>query len=191
MWHDRRNVEIARGPPMDIARLTAERAEKDQFFKQSEQSPLTPDQQDRFTGLRYYPPNPALDLVVTVESVEQDRPIAIETTTGEMRQYLRHARFNFTVGEETASLTIYEAPYGYFLPFTDSNAGGDTYGAGRYLEPELLDDGRFHVDFNQAYNPYCAYNEGWTCPITPPENRLRVAIEAGEMTPQGPWVGIG
>lgn len=176
---------------MDVARLSAERAEKDQFFKQSEQSPLTPDQQDRFTGLRYYPPNPALDLAVEAEPVEGNRTIAIETTTGEMRSYLRYGRFSFAVNGESAALTIYEAPYGYFLPFTDANRGGDTYGAGRYLEPDLLADGRFHIDFNQAYNPYCAYNEGWTCPITPPENQLSVAIEAGEMTPQGAWVDAG
>jgi uncharacterized protein (DUF1684 family) len=173
---------------MDAERLRAERAEKDQFFKQSEQSPLTPDQQDRFTGLRYYPHNPALDLIVALERVEADRLIDIETTTGEVRSYQRYARFRFEAGVESAELTIYEAPYGYFLPFRDVHANGDTYGAGRYLEPEELPDGRFHVDFNQAYNPYCAYNEGWSCPITPPENRLNVAIEAGEMTPQGPWV---
>ena len=56
----------------------------------------------------------------------------------------------------------------------------ETYGAGRYLEPEPLEDGRFAVDFNYAYNPYCAYNELWSCPLTPFENRLRVPIRAGE-----------
>lgn len=176
---------------MDENRLLAERAEKDQFFKQSEQSPLTPEQQDRFAGLRYYPPNPALDLIVAVERVNDDQPAAIDTTTGDVRQYDRYGTFTFTVNGEAVALTIYEAPYGYFLPFTDANRGGDTYGAGRYLEPEELPDGRFHVDFNIAYNPYCAYNDGWSCPITPFENRLSVAIEAGEMTPQGPWVEMG
>lgn len=176
---------------MDDKRLLAERAEKDQFFKQSEQSPLTPEQQDRFTGLRYYPPNPALDLIVSVEPASDDQPFTIETTTGELRQYHRYGRFTFTVNGQEATLTIYEAPYGYFLPFTDANRGGETYGAGRYLEPEELPGGRFQVDFNAAYNPYCAYNEGWSCPITPFENRLDIAIEAGEMTPQGPWVEPG
>ncbi|MFN8377725.1 MAG: DUF1684 domain-containing protein [Anaerolineae bacterium] len=176
---------------MDENRLLAERAEKDQFFKQSEQSPLTPEQQDRFAGLRYYPPNPALDLIVAVERAHDNQPAAIDTTTGDVRQYDRYGTFTFTVNGEAVALTIYEAPYGYFLPFTDANRGGDTYGAGRYLEPEELPDGRFHVDFNIAYNPYCAYNDGWSCPITPFENRLSVAIEAGEMTPQGPWVEMG
>ena len=176
---------------MDEQRLLAERAEKDQYFRQSEHSPLTPEQQDRFTGLRYYPPNPALDLTVTIERVEKGQPVAIETTTGDVQQFHRYGRFTFSVNGQEAALTIYEAPYGFFLPFTDANRGGDTYGAGRYLEPEELADGRFHVDFNNAYNPYCAYNAGWSCPITPYENRLSVAIEAGELSPQGPWVEMG
>src|SRR5574339_636242 len=69
---------------------------------------------------------------------------------------------------------------GFFLPFVDSLANKETYPAGRYLEPELLAGNRFFVDFNLAYNPYCAYNEMWTCPITPAENRLKVPIRAGE-----------
>jgi uncharacterized protein len=78
-------------------------------------------------------------------------------------------------------LTIFHNENGYFLPFTDALAGAETYGAGRYLEPEQLPDRRFRVNFNLAYNPYCAYNEAWSCPITPPENRLTVPVRAGEM----------
>jgi uncharacterized protein (DUF1684 family) len=68
----------------------------------------------------------------------------------------------------------------FFLPFADSMAGSETYPAGRYLEVEELPGGNFLVDFNQAYNPYCAYNEQWSCPLTPAENRLKVPIRAGE-----------
>jgi uncharacterized protein (DUF1684 family) len=92
------------------------------------------------------------------------------------------------VDGEEVRLTIYEADYGFFLPFADANAGSETYSAGRYLEPEYLGDNRFHVDLNQAYNPYCAYSPDWSCPITPPENRLKVAIRAGEKLPTGTWV---
>ena len=79
-----------------------------------------------------------------------------------------------------AELTIYQSEHGYFLPFVDSLAGKETYPAGRYLDPEALPGNRFLVDFNLAYNPYCAYNEMWSCPITPAENRLKVPIRAGE-----------
>jgi len=82
-------------------------------------------------------------------------------------------------GEE-ASLTVYSNEYGFFIPFVDSQAGKVTYGAGRYLDPELKEDGMLILDFNLAYNPYCAYNELYSCPIPPAENRLSVPIKAGE-----------
>ena len=77
-------------------------------------------------------------------------------------------------------LTLYHGAYGFFLPFVDSAAGIETYPSGRYLEPEPLPGDRFLVDFNLAYNPYCAYNDRWSCPITPFENRLKVPVRAGE-----------
>lgn len=172
---------------MNEQALTLFRRDKDEFFKSSPQSPLTPAQQAAFDGLRYYEYNPALDLIVTVEPVEGAHEITIETTTGETRRYTRYGRFSFTVEGQQVALTIYEAPYGYFLPFVDANAGTETYPAGRYLEPEEIGQDRFHVDFNLAYNPFCAYGEGWSCPITPAENRLPVAIRAGEKLPQGAW----
>ena len=106
--------------------------------------------------------------------------LEMQTTTGDVQTYERFGRFRFTVDGEQAELTIYANPHGYFLPFADSSAGKETYGAGRYLEPERLPDGRFRIDFNMAYNPYCAYNELYSCPITPFENRLKVPIRAGE-----------
>jgi uncharacterized protein (DUF1684 family) len=104
----------------------------------------------------------------------------MQTSTGDVSEYERYGRFRFVRDGQQAALTIYRNALGYFLPFADSLAGGETYGAGRYLEPEELPDGRFHVDFNLAYNPYCAYNENWSCPITPAENRLKIPIRAGE-----------
>jgi uncharacterized protein (DUF1684 family) len=77
-------------------------------------------------------------------------------------------------------LQVYEAEYGYFLPFSDATAPAETYGAGRYLEPEDLGGDKLVLDFNLAYNPYCAYNERWSCPLPPAANRLKVRIEAGE-----------
>ena len=87
---------------------------------------------------------------------------------------------NFEVEGEVAELTIFANDHGYFLPFADSLAGQETYGAGRYLEPIPIPGGKVLVDFNLAYNPYCAYNDRWSCPLTPPENRLKLPIRAGE-----------
>jgi hypothetical protein len=82
----------------------------------------------------------------------------------------------------SATLQVYQDPEGgdFFLPFVDATAPEETYGAGRYLDVEAPRDGKFLIDFNYAYNPYCAYNDKWSCPIPPKENRLKVQIEAGE-----------
>jgi uncharacterized protein (DUF1684 family) len=156
------------------------RREKDEFFGRHPQSPLTPEQKRGFIGLQYFPENEALRLEVQAEPLVEQQPMQMQTSTGGVQTYIRHARFKFQVEGQKAELTIYQNENGYFLPFVDSLAGKETYPAGRYLEPEALPGNRFLVDFNLAYNPSCAYNEMWSCPITPAENRLKVPIRAGE-----------
>jgi uncharacterized protein (DUF1684 family) len=156
------------------------RKQKDDFFRQSPQSPLSPQQQADFDGLRYFPENPGLDLEVDVSPFDEQQTIQMQTTTGDVQTYERYGRFAIEVDGQTAELTVYHNQHGYFLPFVDSLRGDETYGAGRYLEPEPLGGDRFQVDFNYAYNPYCAYNDAWSCPITPAENRIQVPIRAGE-----------
>lgn len=174
---------------MDASQLLEQRAHKDEFFRDHPQSPLDAGQRDHFNGLSYFAPSESLDLIVPVTVFEKPENVAIQTTTGDTRWYLRYGEFQFSLGAEIVRLTIYRMPPDhFFLPFVDSLAGTETYPAGRYLEPERLADGRFHIDFNQAYNPYCAYSPRWNCPITPAENRLRVAIRAGEKLPSGDWV---
>jgi len=168
--------------------LAGFREQKDYFFKSHPNSPLTPEQQMQFNGLQYYDHNPALDLTVNVTEFDEKTDVQIQTTKGEPRWYRRYGEFVFTVEGEEARLTLYQAPHGFFLPFVDANAGTETYPAGRYLDLQPEDDGSFHIDFNQAYNPFCAYNDQWVCPITPAENRLTVAIQAGEKLPIGDWV---
>jgi uncharacterized protein (DUF1684 family) len=171
----------------DLAEM---RAEKDAFFKNHPQSPLTAAQRKTFTGLHYFPENPALRLEVSVEEFRPQPTVLMQTSTGEAREYQKFGKFQFTVEGQTTALTVYASEHGFFLPFVDALAEVETYGAGRYLEPESLDGDRFLVDFNLAYNPYCAYNEPywinplaenrWSCPITPQENRLKIPIRAGE-----------
>ncbi|MBI3362250.1 MAG: DUF1684 domain-containing protein [Chloroflexi bacterium] len=156
------------------------RAEKDEFFLLHSQSPLTLEQKRGFQGLHYFPENPTLRLKVTVEEFPQKEKIQMPTSTGGAQTYTRFGKFRFTVDGQEAELTIYAGQQGYFLPFADALAGSETYGAGRYLEPEPIGRGKFLVDFNYAYNPYCAYNDRWACPLPPRENRLKVPIRAGE-----------
>ncbi len=156
------------------------RNEKNDFFEGHPQSPLTREQKRDFHGLNYFPENADLRLEVQAEEFPVKQRIEMQTSTGDVQIYFRHSRFKFRADGRDAELTIYESENGFFLPFVDSLAGKETYGAGRYLEPEPLPGGRFLIDFNMAYNPYCAYNEQWSCPLTPFENRLKVPVRAGE-----------
>ncbi len=156
------------------------RAEKDAFFAHHPQSPLTREQKKVFSTLEYFPETPELRLEVAVEQFPEMQSVQFQTSTGDIQTYQRYGKFRFKVDEQEAELTIYVDAHSFFLPFVDSLAGTQTYPAGRYLEPTLLPDGKFLVDFNLAYNPYCAYNDSWSCPLTPPENRLRVPVRAGE-----------
>lgn len=156
------------------------RAEKDEFFKDHFQSPLTREQKRSFKGLNYFPESDDLRLEVIVEPLNDSNPMVMQTSTGGVQEYIRFGKFKFQVDGQEAELVIYQSDNGFFLPFVDSLAGRETYPAGRYLEPEALPGNHFLVDFNLAYNPYCAYNEMWSCPITPAENRLKVPVRAGE-----------
>ncbi len=164
------------------------RESKDEFFGRHPQSPLTREQKSSFNGLKYFDYNPHLDLKVQVEEDPVKEEIVMQTSTGDTQHYRRYGSFKFEVDGQEAELAIYVSHHGFFLPFVDSLANKETYGAGRYLDPEVLPDGRFHIDFNLAYNPYCAYNMNYSCPLTPFENRVKVAIRAGEKLPEGEWV---
>jgi hypothetical protein len=163
-----------------VTELDTLRLEKDAFFASDPQSPLTLEQKRTFVRLTYFPENTDLRLELAAEGDLRKERIDMQTSTGDVQAYERHCRLHFLVDGVRSELTIFEGPNGFFLPFIDSLAGIHSYPAGRYLEPEQLPGGRFLVDFNLAYNPYCAYNERWSCPITPSENRLVVPIRAGE-----------
>lgn len=160
--------------------LEAFRKDKDAFFKDDYQSPLTAEEKRIFDGLHYFPENPALRLELPLEKAAEQKTVVLQTSTGEAREYLHAGQVRFTVDGQEATLQVFLDDYGYFLPFVDATAPDESYGAGRYLEPHDLGNGSLGVDFNLAYNPYCAYNERWSCPIPPRENRLKVRIEAGE-----------
>ena len=141
-------------------------------------------QRRRCRRLSYYEERPDLRLVVRPEVYPGKEVVEMQTSSGSVAPFLRWAKASFEVEGEPAQLTIYKHLDGdaLFLPFADATTGTETYRGGRYLEVEQVDDGRVLLDFNYAYNPYCAFGEGWSCPLPPPENRLTVAIRAGERT---------
>lgn len=157
------------------------RAHKDEMYRTDPRSPLTTEQKNTFTGLKYFPEDPRYIFEVRPLVFPVQESVEMLTTSGKMRQYTRHARFSFSFQDQIAELTIYSTPEGLFIPFVDSLAGTETYPGGRYLDdPAELPGGRLLIDFNMAYNPYCAYSDGWSCAVPPAENRLKVPIRAGE-----------
>ncbi len=156
------------------------RKEKDELFKTSNQSPLTVEQKSEFHGLEYFPENPALRLELPLERFDRPGQVVLATSSGDDRDYWHVGQVHFDVNGQPATLQVYEDDYGFFVPFADATAPNETYGAGRYLEPHEVRSGVLALDFNLAYNPYCAYNERWSCPLPPSANRLKVRIEAGE-----------
>lgn len=170
-----------------MSELDEFRADKDSFFREHPQSPLDPEQQAAFRGLEYFPENPGLVIRAELETegVDLEETIVMQTTTGGEQTYRRSGVVRFEVEGEPAQVTLFASPeiHELFLPFRDATSGKETYGAGRYLEVEPPDlRGRVVIDFNYAYNPYCAYNPNWSCPIPPGENWLAVPIRAGEKT---------
>ena len=167
---------------MDEA-LAQWRREKDQAFKVPGQSPLTDAQLETFQGLRYFPEQATLHFTVPIEPYDERLLVIMQTSAGQPARYERFGRVRFPIDGQEQSLTAYRDPErgGWFLPFRDATSGQETYGAGRYVELEAEKTDRYILDFNYAYNPFCAYNAQWVCPIPPDENRLAVPVRAGEL----------
>jgi uncharacterized protein (DUF1684 family) len=169
---------------MAETRLGRFRHNKDHYFAEDDHSPLTPEQRARFTGLVYFDEAPELAYTLELDDSGEGvgEAILLGTTDGTVKPFVRAGTVRFDVGGQAAAFTVFKEPDRgrYYLPFRDGTAGTDTYPVGRYLDPQVRPDGRLVVDFNYAYNPYCAYGDGWSCPIPPRENITPVRIEAGE-----------
>ncbi len=165
---------------MDIDGLLEHRKAKDEFFATSHHAPLDHHKQQNFNGLAYFDPNPEMVFNLPVDPAGGE-DIKIHTSDGQERTYRRDALVSFEVGGETVTLTMYTTGQpGFFIPFRDGTSGKASYGAGRYLDIEANGDGTVTLDFNLAYNPYCAYSDSYSCPMPPHENWLTIPIEAGE-----------
>jgi uncharacterized protein (DUF1684 family) len=134
-------------------------------------------------ALKFYPTNEAYRVAATFEHIVNGEVLKMKTSTDRLPEYKRYGTLTFMLLDSTYVLTLYqnvEQPEYLFCPFKDATNGKVTYGAGRYLDFTLSDLKAPVVDFNVSYNPYCAYNPQYSCPIPPYENHLNVAIPAGE-----------
>ena len=188
-------VACSSGPPPpdrtgQLADIEGTRAATDRWMRENAKSPIPVEKRNTLLPLRYYPPDPAYSVPAELR-VAEVRPVAeMPTSTGTMMRYERVGILEFTFQGKELTLGAF-VPEGtrniseLFVPFSDATSGGETYAAGRYLDLRPTTSGqlRYTIDFNYAYNPYCAYNKSYECPYPPPSNRLKVAIRAGEMAP--------
>ncbi len=165
---------------MDANTLDAYRANKDDYLRTNAHSPIPYEYRGAFDGLAYYTWNPELVFKTTLTGADGAETL-VATSDGEQRTYRRAATVSLTIAGEPQTLTLYDTGHpGLFLPFRDATSGRETYGGGRYLDLQPDDDGNVVIDFNLAYSPYCAYDDGYSCALPPAENWLSVPIAAGE-----------
>src|SRR5215471_10277633 len=164
------------------------RETRDELFRSHPQSPLPPDRRASFAALEYWPYDPSARVLAELEDIEA-APTPIETSGTEPILFRPLARASFELRGESLALEVaWLAAYagGVFLCFRDATSGRETYGGGRYLLDTVKgadlgeDGGQLVLDFNFSYNPSCAYDPGWVCPLAPPANRLAVGVETGE-----------
>jgi uncharacterized protein len=175
---------------LSAAGLTEFRERRDALFASHPQSPIPPGERAGFAGLRYFPP---ADEAI-VEVAVREKPGTIDIDTGGPDGVMRYERVGMLVTPFGELSLWWIAAYGggLYLPFRDATGGTQTYGGGRYLTDtvkgtfgrgvRLLGSGRLRLDFNYAYNPSCAYDSRWACPLAPPENWLASPVRAGELS---------
>lgn len=146
------------------------------------------DKRDRLVPLRYFPVDPGFSVPAQLK-LNEERPVfEMPTSTGTLRKMQLVGVLEFTVHGQPQSLGAFveegtEQIAQLFVPFADTTTGPETYVAGRYLDLLPTATGYYTIDFNHAYNPYCAYNASYECPFPPPSNRLKVPVRAGEKIP--------
>jgi uncharacterized protein (DUF1684 family) len=171
-----------------VAELNAFRTRKDAFFRTSPQSPFQAEPKVAFAPLKYFPPDPGWIYQTKLKADPNPRTVAIRDTQGEQREATIIGTLSFTRDGRTHSLFVYRmagpvpGSYHYSLWFTDLTTGKETYEVGRYLDFLKDEDPNYvyTLDFNRAYNPYCAYSSAYSCPIPRKEDHLNLAVTAGE-----------
>lgn len=152
------------------------------FLKDSDQSPFFQKKQP-YQQIFFYAPKADFKVNATLEKLQKRDLVEVGKSDGSIQKYIKYAVASFRLGGKEHQLLILKQPgFGriFFTAFRDKTSGSDTYGAGRYLDLEVGKSDKVTIDFNKAYNPYCAYVDGYQCPLPPKENYLDTRIEAGE-----------
>lgn len=172
-----------------ISEIEQQRFEKNQEYSDSLKSPLNPIHLDEFNGLEYFEIDPDFNIEGTLKLTPEEKPFEMYTSTNRLPVYRKYGNFHFKVKGKDFVLGVFQnmdiiddsVQKNYlFIPFQDLTSSKEAYGGGRYIDIQIPETDKVMVDFNLAYNPYCAYDDKWSCVIPPPENFLEVKILAGE-----------
>ena len=159
-------------------------------YSSNEDSPLTEEDLKSFKNLDFFPIDTAFRVTAKLKLHKDSKPFKMATTTDRLPVYKLYATATFTIKGKEFQLEIYQNEKltlspdyedHLFLPFTDNTNGETSYGGGRYIDLNIPEGDEIIIDFNQAYNPYCAYNHKYSCPIPPEVNHLDTDIKAGVM----------
>ncbi|MFL1013299.1 DUF1684 domain-containing protein [Flavisericum labens] len=162
--------------------------EQNAMFKDASTSPLKEKDFKHFEGLDFFKFDSAYVVKATFKRTPNEKTFKMKTTTDRAPIYLKYGELSFTLKGGNFKLNIYQnqdllKKEGYedylFLPFLDETNGLESYGGGRYIDAKTPEGNTMVLDFNKAYNPYCAYNDKYSCPIVPRENYLKIRVEAG------------
>ena len=172
-------------PPSYQDQIGAWHAEKDQFMRESSESPVPADKRAAFAPLPYFPVDPSYRVPAVLQAAPPGPVVEMPTSTGQRRRMRRVGTLSFTLKGQPLSLGAFvEADQQdmrrLFVPFGDLTNGVETYQGGRYLELDRTPTGLYDLDFNRAFHPFCLFNSSYDCPYPPPESRLKVTIRAGE-----------
>ncbi len=177
-----------------VADVLAFQAELNQDYKDPEKSPLPKEEIAAFPGHEFYPVAARFVVKAKLKRSKKAESFKMKTTTNRLPEYVKYGEAHFLLNGKLQKLEIYQsvALMGkpeyrnhLFLPFTDDTNGEETYGGGRYLDLEIPKGKTIIIDFNKAYNPYCAYNKKYSCPVPPIANRLDLPVPAGVKMPHG------
>ena len=157
-------------------------------YKDASQSPLKDKDRKQFEGLDFFKFDSLYVVEASFKRTPNEKPFKMKTTTSRRPIYVKYGELSFNLKGESFTLNIYQnqeliTKEGYedylFLPFLDETNGLESYGGGRYVDARIPEGETMIIDFNQAYNPYCAYNDKYSCPLVPRKNYLKTRIEAG------------
>lgn len=156
--------------------------QKHNFYRNSQASPFIK-KQVAYKEVEVFPVDPAFKVKAILDRYSSREIVVLGNSDGSSTKYLKFAKAKFRIDDQDQELLILKAlGFGnqYLTAFGDETSGDLTYGGGRYVDLEIGNSDRVEIDFNKAYNPYCAYFEDFTCPLPPPENLLSISIKAGE-----------